>query len=238
MKKKCFYILIILLTVFQTANSQNLRFGIKGGVNSVGLFGPDVPSSFERQYAYNAGIYFDTRVSEFLSSVIEINYTRYKFSYTNLYIDSLNNRFLSVQEKNDLITVPLMLRYKRGYEFIFFYLNAGMQFSVLLKSNRNLTLHINELPITKNADADYFPYDHNWYDYGLIGGVGIQVKAVNIDFKYYFSARNIYKQVDALEMRYNILNLELGWQLNYKERYPLGRKTGWKGLKYKIKHLF
>lgn len=235
MKKVCFYILIILLTGFQAVNSQNFRFGIKGGLNSVGIFGPDVPNTFERQFGYNAGIYIDSRVGEFLSSVVEVNYARYRFAYTNLYIDSLNNRFLSVQEKNDLLNVPVMLRYKRGYEFIFFYLNAGMQFSLLLKNNRNTTLFINNLPVD---DDYYFPYKHSWYDYGLIGGAGMQFKALNIDLKYYFSTKNVYKEVGALEMRYNVLNLELGWQFNYRDRYAFGRKTGWKGLKYKIKHLF
>lgn len=235
MKKNCFYILIILLTVFQTANSQNFRFGMKGGINSVGLFGPDVPNTFQRQFAYNAGLYFDTRVTEFMSTYIELNYSRYRFSFTNLYIDSLNNRNLSISEKNDLITVPLMLRYKRGYEFIFFYLNAGMQFSVLLKNNRSSTLFINDLPID---DDYYYPYKHSWYDYGMIGGVGMQFMALNIDMKYYFSTSNIYKEDDALEMRYNVLSLELGWQFNYKDKSPFGRKTGWKGLKYKLKHLF
>ena len=128
-----------------------------------------------------------------------------------------------------------MLRYKRGHEFIFIYLNAGAQVQFLIKKNRETSLHINNLLVDSEY---YYKPQHNWYDYGLICGVGIQFKPVNINLKYYMSTRSLYTKNDSREMRYKVLSLELGIQFNYKDASPFGRKTGWKGIKYKIQHLF
>jgi len=234
MKKYFFYILVFIFSVVHSANSQ-YRIGMKGGINSCNLLGPDVPTDIHGQYGFNAGFYLDTRISEHMSTLFELNYSRYKFNYTELTEDSLDSQFITLKERNDYLNIPVMLRYKRGYEFVFFYLNAGMQFSLLVNNKRDITLTIDSLAFP------YIPaenYEHNRLDYGLIGGAGLQFKAVNIDLKYYFSTRNMYNSLNAKEMRYNILSLELAYQFNYRNSSPFARKTGWKGLKYKIKHLF
>lgn len=232
--KKLYFYFIVLLLFSQTSISQNTRFGIKGGINLCDLYGPDEPVNLNQDFSYNGGFYLDIRTGEYLSSIVEIDYTRYKFHFTES-IPLVENSVLTVSEKNDYISIPAMLRYKRGYEFIFVYINAGGQLSFLINNKREATLHIDG----NEVDSDYYyGYKHNWYDYGFIGGVGIQFKPVNIDLRYYFSTRSLYTRNDSREMRYNILNLEIAYQLNYRNSSPFGRKTGWKGLKYKIQHLF
>ena len=232
--KKLYFYSIVLLLLNQTSISQNTRFGIKGGVNLCGLYGPDKPVNLDKDYGYNGGFYIDSRVGEYLSSIFEIDCKRYNFHFTES-IFLVENSILTVKEKNYYINIPAMLRYKKGHEFIFFYLNAGGQLSFLINHNRETTLHINNLLV----DSDYYyGYKHNWYDYGFIGGVGIQFKPVNIDLRYYFSTRSLYTRNDSREMKYSALSLDIAYQFNYKDASPFGRKTGWKGFKHKIRHLF
>lgn len=232
--KKLYFYSIVLLLLSQASISQDTRFGIKGGVNLCDLYGPDKPGNLDKDLGYNGGFYIDSRVGEHLSSIFEIDYTRYIFHFTES-IFLVENSILTVKEKNDYISIPAMLRYKKGHEFIFFYINAGGQLAFLINHDRETTLHINNLLV----DSDYYyGYKHNWYDYGFIGGVGIQIKPVNIDLRYYFSTRSLYTREDSKEMRYNTLSLEIGFQFNYINAYPFGRKTGLKGLKHKIRHLF
>lgn len=234
MKKNCFYLLIIVLSTNLSSYSQDYRYGIKGGINYCGLNGPNVPLTYDKQYGFSGGFYIDSRVAEYMSTQVELNFTRYKFNFTEP-IHLLENSILKIEEKNSFLTVPVLLKYKRGYEFIFLYVNAGLQLSILLDNNRTSSLTLNNLLV----DSDYYyDYKHNWYDYGLVGGAGVQIKALNIDIRYYFSTRNMYTSEDAREMRYNIISLDMAYQFNYKDTYFYGRKTGMKGLMYKIKHLF
>jgi len=234
MKKFYFYSVIILLAFSIEASGQFVRYGISGGINKCGLFGTDKPTVYNKQFAYFGGLFLDNRIGEYLSTQTEFNFSKYQFNFSEpLY--QVENSNLTVEEKDYFISVPVFLKYKRGYEFIFLDIGLGGQVSVLTKSKRILDLKIN------NYDTDgtyYYDYKNNWYEYGFIGNAGIQIKAVNLFLRYYISMRNIYKSTDSRDMSFNVLSFGMSYQINYRELYPYGRKTGWKGLKYKITHLF
>jgi hypothetical protein len=232
--KKTILFLFCGILFSQLSFSQYVRFGLDGGINLCGLYGPDKPHSFVKDYGYKGGLYIDSRIGEFTSSLFEINFTQYHFHFSEpLYM--YENSLLSVKEKNTYISIPAMIRYKRGYEFIFYYLNAGVQISALIGQKRETILYLNNLPVD---DDYYYGYKNNPFDFGLVGGVGFQFKPITVELRYYLSTNNIYKRDDTREMRYNILSLEASFQLNYIDKYPFGRKTGWKGFKYKLTHLF
>jgi hypothetical protein len=214
--------------------SQNIRFGFNGGVNLCGLYGPDKPAILDKDYSFKGGLFIDSRIGEYTSSLFELNYNRYHFHFSEP-LHSYENSLLTVKESNSFISVPAMIRYKRGYEFIFYYLNAGLQFSALIQEKRETVLYLNNHPVDPNY---YYGFHNNPFDIGLIGGIGFQLKPVCVEMRYYFSTNNIYKKEDTREMRYNIISLEASYQLNYVNKYFYGRKTGWKGFKYKITHLF
>ncbi len=234
MKKTLFYFIIFIFLSVPDISAQFTRFGFTGGINKTGLFGIDKPDSFEKQTGYFAGVYLDNRIGEYLSVQSEINVSKHHFNFSEPVI-MLDNSTLSVDEKDYFISVPVFLKYKRGYEFIFWDIGLGGQVSVLAETKRELSLKIG------NYETDptyYYNYENNWYEYGFIGNAGIQFKAVNIFIRYYISMRNIYKSTQGRDMSFNILTTGASYQFNYKEMYPYGRKTGWKGLKYKITHLF
>ncbi len=234
MKKTVFNLSFLLLLFISEASGQYSRNGITGGINKCGLFGTDKPETFNKQIGYFGGVYTDNKISEHLSAQTELNFSLYRFKFSEQ-VPLIENSLLSVDEKDYFISVPVFLKFKQGYEFIFWHVGLGGQVSVLAKSNKTLSLKIN------NYDTDpiyYYDYKNNWYEYGFIGNAGIQFRAIDLFVRYYISMRNIYKSDQARNMSFNNLIFGISRQLNYKEPYHYGRKGGWKGLKYKLKHLF
>ncbi len=231
--KKVLFFLIIFLSVLEI-KGQYSRFGITGGINQCGLFGAEKPAFYTKQTGWFAGMFTDNRIGEYLSAQTEITVSKYHFHFSEP-LQNIENSKLSVDEKDYYVSVPVFLKYKRGYEFIFWYVGLGGKVSVLAKSKKDLKLKVG------NYDMDpvyYYNYKNNWYEYGFIGNAGIQFKGVDIFARYYISMRNIYKTNEARDMSFNILSFGASYQINYRELYPYGRKTGWKGFKYKIKHFF
>ncbi len=215
-------------------SSQNVRVGIAGGMNLCGLYGPDSPNQLIKHYGPIAGFYIDSRISEHMSALFEFNFIQYKFNFNEV-LYKYPGSLLSVEEKNSYISIPAMLRYKRGYEFIFGFIDAGIQLSGLLAHKRSTTLFLDGLEV----DPDYYyGFQNKFFDFGMTAGAGFQYKPFSMELRYYFSTENIYTRDDTREMRYSTINLIAGWQLNYVNKYPFGRKTGWKGFKYKLTHLF
>jgi len=228
---------LIILSLFLFSNSifsQDVRFGLVGGVNSCGLYGPDKPQIYDKQIGFSGGVFIDSRFAEYMSSQVEINFTRYKFQFSQE-IETIIDASFNIKEKNDYIRIPVTLKYKRGHEFAFYYISAGIQAAVLINSDRDVTASSRGLEIDSKS---YYNYKQNWYDYGLIAGAGFQFKPVTIGVTYYYSMRNLYTKDDAWEMRYKTLSLNMSWQFNYVNKQAYERKTGWKGLKHKIKNIF
>jgi len=234
MKKIYFYSFLFLFSFISEASGQFVRYGISGGINKCGLFGADKPATYTKQFAWFGGLFLDNRIGEYLSVQSELNLNKFQFSFSET-IPQIENSKLSVDEKDYFISVPVFLKYKRGYEFIFWDIGLGGQVSVLAKSKRTLDLQID---IYNQDGVYYYDYKNNWYEYGFVGNAGIQFKAVNLYLRYYISMRNIYKYSDSRDMSFNILSFGASYQINYQELYPYGRKTGWRGLKYKMTHLF
>ncbi|NOZ36130.1 MAG: PorT family protein [Chlorobi bacterium] len=234
MKKIFFNLSLFLFLIISQASGQYIRYGITGGINKCGLFGIDKPTTFNKQLGYFGGLYIDNKISENLSVQSELNFSQFRFKFSEQ-VPLIENSNLSIDEKDYFISVPVFLKFKKGYEFIFWHIGLGGKISVLAKSKKDLSLKVG------NYDTDptyYYNYKNNWYEYGFTGNAGIQFKAIDLFVRYYISMRNIYKSSQARNMSYNNVAFGVSWQFNYKELYPYGRKAGWRGLKYKITHLF
>jgi len=234
MKKIYFYLFLFLFAFIFEASGQFIRYGISGGINKCGLFGAEKPAIYTKQITWFGGLFLDNRIGEYLSVQSELNLNKFQFGFSET-IPQIEHSKLTVIEKEYFISVPIFLKFKRGYEFIFWDIGLGGQISVLAKSKRILNMKINNYDINGTY---YYDYSNNWYEYGFIGNAGMQIKAVNLYLRYYISMRNIYKYSDSRDMNFNVLSFGISYQINYRESFPYGRKTGWKGLKYKITHLF
>jgi hypothetical protein len=231
--KKIYFILIFIFSI-SGIFSQNVRYGITGSGNICNLYGQDKPISYIKQYGFSGGFFIDARTAEHLSTQTEIVFNRFQFQFSEK-LDNSDEVQLNVSECNDYISVPVMLKYKRGYEIAFTYITLGAQVSLLVHHKRDVTATSRDLEI----DAlSYYNYKNNWYDYGLNGGIGFQFKPLTIGIQTYVSMRTIYKKEEAKMIRFSTVGLNCSWQFNYKNPSPFGRKTGWKGIKYKLNHLF
>lgn len=234
MKKIFFYLFLLTFSFVTKVSGQFVRYGISGGINKCGLYGAEKPAIYNKQFAYFGGLFLDNRIGEYLSAQTELNVSKVQFNFSET-LPQIENSLLTVNEKDYFISVPVFLKYKRGYEFIFWDIGLGGQISVLAKSKQTIDFKINNY---KLDGSYYYNYKNNWYEYGFIGNAGIQFKTVNLFIRYYISMRNIYKSDQSRDMSFNILSFGASYQFNYRDYYLYGRKTGWKGLKYKIKHLF
>ncbi len=234
MKKFYFYFLFFILAFSTNTFGQYVRFGVAGGINKCGLSGVDKPKMNAKPFGWFGGFYLDNRVGEYLSVQTELNFLQYQFKFVEG-LHEIENSRLTIEEKDFYLSVPFFLKYKRGFEFIFWDVGLGGQVSVLAKTKRKLRLKIDNYYF----DGDYYyNYKNDWYNYGLLLHGGLQIKAVNLYARFFYSLRNLYKYESSRDMNINILSFGISYQLNYKEQYPYGRKGGWKGFKYKIKHLF
>lgn len=229
-----FFILTLLIFTYISSFSQDVRFGIKGSGNVCGLYGPDEPASYKMQYGFSGGLFIDSRFAEHMSTQVDLNFTRYNFQFSES-IEHLEDAYFNIVERNDYISLPVVLKYKRGYEILFWYFSFGGQASVLVKHKRDVKAYSRSLIIDSKS---YYNFKPNWYDYGLNLSAGFQFKPITIGVTYYASMRSLYEKMNAREMRYKIFNLNVSYQFNYKNPHPYDRKKGMKGLKYKLKNLF
>ncbi len=229
-----FFILSLFSFTIVSSFSQDIRFGIKGSGNLCGLYGPDEPSSYKMQTGFSGGLFLDSRFAEHMSSQVELNFTRYNFQFSE-HIDYIEDAYFNVVERNDYISLPVVLKYKRGYEILFWYFSFGGQVSVLTKHKRDVSAYSKKQIIDSKT---YYNFKTNWYDYGLNISAGFQFKPITIGLSYYISMRSLYKEMNSREMRYKVLNLNISYQFNYRNPHPYDRKKGMKGLKYKLKNLF
>ena len=214
--KKLFLVIIFLFFVLSEGFSQNIRYGLAGGINQCELLGPNKPTSYNKVLGFSAGLFTDIRFEKHTSTQINLQFSRYYFRFFNK-IENLTNAHFNVKETNDYISLPVVIKYKRGTDVTFSYFSAGLQTSVLINSNRSVNATSRNLGIDGKT---YYSYKNNWYDYGIVGNIGFQFMPITLNFSYYYSMRNLYTKEGAWEMRYGIPSLSLSWQINYKKPHP------------------
>lgn len=208
--KKSLIIIIISLFCFQAnsqvlisllfgdkLNSENIEFGLEGGMNFASL---DGISSNSKNY-FNLGFYFDFNIKQdpnwiFYTGVI----VKSNMGAKNIDVYSLNNTELdtafsggSVQRKISYFNVPLVLKRNLNNHF---YLGLGGMVSLRSKAKDIFTQTI--------VDDDDLTYELDikdkitTLDAGLLGTFNYKIKegGMNIFFKYYYGLVNINK-IDA-----------------------------------------
>ncbi len=226
--------LLLILFSFSSKAQYYTKFGVKATANLCGLWGPDKPDYFSETWGYGAGVFFNFPIGDNLYSVLEFNYDRRTFDFTEpLYL--IDNSLLKITEKNDFIEIPLMLKLRKGDEVSSVHILFGWQASFLLKNQTFATATVLSHAIDA---ADYYDYKNNFYDFGFATGIGFTVKAFTLDMRYYMSMRNIHKGETIREMRYRLINLSLAYQFNYVAPRLFRKNSTIKNLKYKFKRAF
>jgi hypothetical protein len=170
--------------VQQTTDESSLtpKFGIKGGVNLTNMFVDDV-SDENMKVGFNAGFFAKLPVTRGFSIQPELLYTSKgaKETYNNIIQGEGEYRF-----NLNYIELPVLAVINVAKNFN---IHAGPYVSYLAEANiKNLR---NDHSQDEIADLD--TDDFNRIDYGLVGGLGIDISNFTIGARYNYGMREIGK---------------------------------------------
>lgn len=187
---------VISLLFGKKLNSENIKFGLDGGVSWTNLSGLEAS---ENHTGINLGLYFDIRLKENSSWYLHTGLMVKSplgadglapYSLDDATLDSLYMEGV-VDRKLKYLNVPILLRYKLKDRF---YIEAGPNFGVLVKAKDVFYESVSEdkdLSYEKNIYKEC-----NWFDAGGMVGIGIQLmkgNGMDLGVRYYFGLTDIIK---------------------------------------------
>ncbi|NLY23612.1 MAG: PorT family protein [Bacteroidales bacterium] len=197
------YLLPVLLTLFMSLHAQKqafkgeLYFGAGGGVMSASVdFMPAIPQMFNR--GVYAGVAVKYISEKHLGLVSEINFAQRGWKEE---FDPITD--FSFKRTLNYIEVPFMTHVYFGKKARFI-LNAGPQISILIGDKQEMSQALAEdLAKRQAVDPDapigvqYGPMDEmNRFDYGLVGGVGMELRTgigdIDLEGRYYFGLGDVF----------------------------------------------
>lgn len=152
----------IVLVLFGSLHAYSQEAGIKGGVNLSNLYVTDVDDE-NMKIGFNAGIYYNARISEAFSFQPEFLYSlkgaEVVYGSGLLNLNSGKHRF-----NLGYVEVPLGFNVTAGDHF---FLQAGPYVALLLHAKVKRVDNGDEM-VVREFDRD----DFNTLDYGVFGGLG------------------------------------------------------------------
>lgn len=165
-----------------TQAQQRPRAGIKGGLNASNLYSDDVDDKNIR-YGFHAGVYAQILSSDVFAIQPEVNYSAKGLKFESSGLIDQETKF-----NLDYIDVPVLAVFKLGPVAE---IHAGAYASYLvgasIKTEGDLGNDFNDV------DRDNF---EKW-DYGLVGGVGFNVGAIQLGARYNLGLQKLAKSDGA-----------------------------------------
>ncbi len=172
----------------QAQDNPGPKFGVKGGVNFAQLF-VDQPNAEDEnmKIGYHAGLFGKIPVTSFLAIQPELLYTNTGSKVTYGGSDLANS--LGIQQGEvrfnlNYIQLPVLLTGNIGA----FNIHAGPYASYLVGAN---VKDLKPADLNSNVVADLNTSDFNRVDYGLAGGIGVDLKGFTIGARYNYGLREI-----------------------------------------------
>lgn len=236
---KKYFLIIILLVVGATAqsqvlislllgdklNSDDLEFGLEGGINWTQISGMDTKNFAQK---WNLGFYFDIRLKNQWSLYTGVlvksnmgvnNLTDNDLAYLNATIyknDTAGRVPGSYGQKMNYFLVPALIKYKFKNRL---YVEAGPQFGLMYKSWVQFDSEV------EGNDAIIKEYNKNLInkiDAGIMGGIGYSFRkgtGMSIGVKYYEGLVHVYKGSDARNRSFFIkINIPIGASERAKQK--------------------
>jgi hypothetical protein len=174
MKAKFFLPLLAALFVSSALMAQ-FHIGFKGGTNITKVDGYSFKDKFN--YGYHIGGFAEIGLGEKIGIQPEVLFNQYATTLDSNYNNIYDNVFTSGQSKVKLnyLSVPVLLNYKLIGNFLS--LQAGPQFSILMKQDKSL--------LQNGAEA------FKKGDFSMLGGVQLKLSAIRISGRYAIGLNNI-----------------------------------------------
>ncbi|WP_324673300.1 porin family protein [Hymenobacter sp. GOD-10R] len=155
--KRLTLILPFLLLVF----SAQAQFGVKVGVNEAVLNGENVNADTKYNTSYHAGIFYEFNVLGPLSIQPEVLYALNKSNW--------KSQFEDFDNKLNYFSVPVLAKVRVGPVFV----EAGPQFSYLLKADKNGKIQVQGTSNTTNGGSATDDFKRG--DFSLCAGAGLKL---------------------------------------------------------------
>jgi hypothetical protein len=174
MKAKFFLPLLAALFLSSALMAQ-FHIGIKGGTNITKVDGLSFKDKFT--YSYHIGGFAEIGLGEKFGIQPEVLLNQYSTTLDSNYNHIYEDIFTSGQQnvKLNYLSIPVLLNYKLLGNFLS--LQAGPQFSILMKQDKNL--------LQNGADA------FKKGDFSMLGGVQLKLSAIRITGRYAIGLNNI-----------------------------------------------
>ena len=174
MKAKFFLPLLAALFMSSALMAQ-FHIGLKGGSNITKIDGHSFKDKFE--YGYHIGGFAEIGLGEKMGIQPEVLFNQYSTTLDSNYNHIYQDVFTSGQSKVKLnyLSIPILLNYKLIGNFLS--LQAGPQFSILMKQDKNL--------LQNGADA------FKKGDFSMLGGVQLKLSAIRVTGRYVVGLNNI-----------------------------------------------
>ena len=173
---------IAVLYCTNGANAQNsIRFGIKGGLNVSNLITSDVNTQ-NALYGYNAGVFLKLPLNNYFSLQPELLYTTKgaELNYNNSYVTGTGRFAINYFELPVLVVINLTKD-----------LNIqGGAYAASLTDATAKNIVNGTFDFAGQINKDNF----NTLDYGLIGGIGLDMGQTNLSIRYEYGLQTIGKQ--------------------------------------------
>ncbi|MEP7375782.1 MAG: porin family protein [Chitinophagaceae bacterium] len=160
---------------FSSALMAQFHIGIKGGTNITKIDGVSFKDKFT--YGYHIGGFAEIGLGGKFAIQPEVLFNQYSTTLDSNYNHVYDDIFTSGQRdvKLNYLSVPILLNYKLIGNFLS--LQAGPQFSILMKQDKNL--------LQNGADA------FKKGDFSMLGGVQLKLSAIRITGRYAIGLNDI-----------------------------------------------
>ncbi|OXG04435.1 outer membrane protein with beta-barrel domain [Flavobacterium araucananum] len=197
----------IAVMTFAFVNAQDVKYGVKGGLNLSNFFG-DV-GDFKLRAGFNAGVFVEVKLSEKFAIQPEVLYSQQgaKFKISGSYFDGPNYNFFRTTFKYNLgyVNVPVMFKY---YPVKKFAIEAGPQIGFLVSADgKSKTDDVT----TEISIKDFY----NTIDFGLNLGAGYDLtENISVGARYNFGLANIAKTEagDKSKVHNEVLSFSVGYK--------------------------
>lgn len=177
MKQQILIIILLLDGIFfSSASGQDTKFTIaaEGGPSLTNLYGNNQSKKYFKPIVGGyAGILVQYNFSQYFSLRSGLTYER---TGTNFLVDTYDVNADCIY-RFDYVTIPVLFRAQYGTK-VRFYINAGPYFSYLCNQQYLAKKGKKYDDITSEVN-DAVPMNKNRTDYGIVGGLGIEIKIIH-----------------------------------------------------------
>jgi hypothetical protein len=184
----------LFLLVAISAHSQEVAFGLKGGLNLTTLNFDDPEASYDSKAGFHAGIFLRSKFDR-IAIQPEVLFFTQKGDVTYSAIGTAEESFTYV-------SVPVMLKF---YPIGGLNLQAGPQFSFLVDGERKYDT------ILGSGSEDIKDY-YKKSDISISAGAGYDFGfGLSVDFRYNIGVKDINNVADGDPVKSRVFLLSLGW---------------------------